>query len=160
MSKRDEFNQNAEGTPYDNSDSVLISDDVKTALDEISLNVGQSASPGFTWGRGGNLSTNTWLFNDSVPSNRAGRTVNLIGPAITAVSIANEDINTFDVSFYEHDGDEVNLALMGTVSVVAARSFDAFVTIPLIQGKQIAVRITAGSAKNIVVGLQLSGSIS
>ena len=81
-------------------------------------------------------------------------------PFITAVSIANEDINTFDITFYEHDGDSINLTTIGTVSVTNARSLNAFVNLPVSQGKQLAVRITSGSAKNVVVGLQLSGTVA
>lgn len=150
----------AQNVVFDPTGSDLVSTDVDAALKELDDQVGVSASPGFSWGRSGNLSTNTWLQNDGVSSNRAGRTVNLVDPFITAVSVANEDINTFTVTFYEHDGDSINLSIIGSVNIVAARSLQAFVNLPVTQGKQLAVRITAGDAKNVVVGLQLSGSVA
>lgn len=156
----EELALDADNVYFDPTSTDLVSDDVQGAIVELQDKVGVSASPGFSWGRAGNLSTNTWLLNDSVSSQRAGRTVNLIDPVITAVSIANEDINTFDISFYEHDGDSINLTLLGTVSVTAARSLNAFINVPVTSGKQLAVRITSGSAKNVVVGLQLSGTVN
>lgn len=123
-------------------------------LDPTDL-VANSASPGFTWGRSGNNSTNTWLLNDTVPSNRAGRTLMFAGLSITDVFTATEDANTYDLSIYSHDGDEINLTLLTTVSIVAARTGQFPVNIAVPQGKQLASRITSGSAKNVVCGLVL-----
>jgi hypothetical protein len=157
---QEEYPLDAEGLYFDPSNTDLVATDLQAAVEEVADQVGVSASPGFSWGRSGNLSSNTWLQNDGVVSNRAGRTVNLVDPFITAVSIANEDINTFDITFYEHDGDSINLTVIGAVSVTNARSVNAFVNLPVSQGKQLAVRITSGSAKNVVVGLQLSGTVA
>lgn len=155
-----ELELSAENVTFDPTGTDFVSDNVQGVIEELEDQVGVSASPGFSWGRSGNLSTNTWLNNDGVSSNRAGRTVNLIDPVITAYSIANEDINTFDISFYEHDGDSINLTLVGTVAVIAARSQSGFVNLAITEGKQLAIRITSGSAKNVVVGLQLSGTVA
>ena len=35
--------------------------------------IANSASPGFTYGRSGNLPSSTWLLNDTVPCNQSGR---------------------------------------------------------------------------------------
>lgn len=148
----------AEEIPFDNDTNGFVSEDVQAAIEELDDKVGVSASPGFTWGRSGNNSSGTWLLNDGVPSSRTGRTVNLIGPSIVAYSIANENINTFTVGVYEHEGDSINLVLLGTIPVTAARSANGFINFPITQGKQIAVKIESGSPDNIVVGLQLSGT--
>lgn len=160
MSRAISKNQVAESVPFDNDNNNFVSEDVQAALEELDDKVGVSASPGFSWGRSGNSNSGTWLANDTVSSNVTGRTVNLIDPFITAVSIANENINTFDISFYEHDGDSINLTLIGTVSVVNVRSFNVFVNFSITQGKQLAVQVSSGSAKNVVVGLQLSGQVT
>jgi hypothetical protein len=65
------------------------------------------------------------------------------------------------VGIYTHDGNEVNLTLIGTVTTAASRTniFNVNISIPL--AKQIAVRIepdSPNSAKNADVGLQLTGS--
>ena len=150
----------AQNVVFDPTGSELVATDVDAAIRELDDQVGVSASPGFSWGRSGNSSSGTWLQNDGVVSNRTGRTINLVDPVITAVSIANENIRTFDISFYEHDGDSINLTLIGTVSVVAARSLNAFVNLSVTQGKQLSVQVTSGSGTNIVVGVQLSGTVA
>lgn len=156
----EEYDLTASNTFFDNTGTEYVGDNVGDVLKEVEDKVGVSASPGFSWGRSANVSAGTWLLNDSVPSNRSGRTVNLVDPAITAISIAVEDIATFDVTIYEHDGDSINLTSLGTINVVSARSFTAFLNFPVTSGKQLAVRVTSGSAKNIVVGLQLSGTVA
>jgi hypothetical protein len=160
MAERDKFGQVATQIPFDNDGTDLISEDVQSAIEELDDQVGVAASPGFSWGRSGNSSSGTWMLNDSVPSSRTGRTVNLLDPVITAISIANEDISTFDITIYEHDGDSINLTSLGTVSVVAARSYNTFISFPVTPGKQLALAVTAGSARNIVIGLQLSGAVA
>jgi hypothetical protein len=118
-----------------------------------------SASPGFTWGRSGNVTNSTWLLNDTVPSNKAGRTVSLSAPSITQVFVASEDVDTYDINIYEHEGAEVNLTLLTTVNIVAARTATFNIDVPMTSGRQLAVRVVNGSAKNIVVGTQLAGGI-
>lgn len=149
----------ADAVEYDNGLSGLTATNVQDAIDEISTTVGVSASPGFTWGRSGNIVSGTWLNNDEVPSNKAGRTVALTSPIITQVFVANEDVNTFDIGLYEHQGNEVGLTLLGTVSVVAARSAVFTVSISATSGRQLATRISSGTAKNLVIGVQLKGSV-
>lgn len=144
---------------FDPTGSDLVSTNVEDAIKETTSLTQVSASPGFTWGRSGNIPSNTWLLNDTVPSNKAGRTVALAGPEVTNVFVANEDINTFDIEIFEHQGDEVGLTSLGTVNIVSARSADFVVSFPATKGRQIAIKLSSGSAKNCVVGLQLKGSI-
>lgn len=148
--------QVAASIPFDNTGTNFSGETVR----EVLLESGVSASPGFSWGRASNVNTGTWLLNDSVPSNKSGRTVNLSNPSIKAISISAEDISTFDITIYEHEGDSINLTSLGTVNIVNARSFSTTLNFPVTSGKQLAVRLTSGSAKNVVVGLQLSGAVS
>jgi hypothetical protein len=148
----------AEDIEFDPSNcDAITSDNVQDAIDELCIAVANSASPGFTWGRSGNLPTDTWLLNDTVPSNRAGRIVMLSNVKITNIFIATEDIDTYDLTIYEHDGDEINLTALTTVSVVALRAAQFTVDISISQGKQLAARITNGSAKNMVAGCIIKG---
>jgi hypothetical protein len=94
-----------------------------------------------------------------VPSNKAGITVSLTNPVITQVFVGSEDADTFDIDVYEHEGDEINLTLLGSVSVVATRSATFSVSFNVTSGRQLAVQITGGSAKNLNVGLQLQGTV-
>lgn len=117
--------------------------------------LGVSASPGFTWGKSGNVTTNRYLDNDGVPSNRTGRYVFFSNPVLRTVLISNEGVNTFDVTIQQHDG--TTFTDVATVSVNAARAKAETVNVALTAGQEIAIKITSGSCKNPVVGLVLDG---
>jgi len=151
-----EYEPQAEDVAFDNTGTDFTATTVQEALVEA----GASASPGFNFGRSANVSAGTWLLvTGSVPSNRAGITVALSNAEVKEIFVANQDISTFDISVYEHEGDEINLTLLGTVSVINARSASFSVTYTVTTGRQLAVRLTSGTAKNLNVGLQISGSI-
>jgi hypothetical protein len=152
--------QPAVQTPFDPTGTDLVSTDTESAIKEVLTTVGVSASPGFSWGRSGNVIAGTWLQNDTVPSNKSGRTVALLNPEVTSVFVANEDVSTFTVDVYEHDGNEIGISLLGSSSVTATRSATFLVSYAVTSGRQLAIRIGTGSAKNPVVGLQLKGNVS
>jgi hypothetical protein len=158
MSRRDSFKQTAESTPFDNSSNGFSSDTVQDAIEEI----GASASPGFSFGRNGNLSQNTWLRRPgNVPSNRAGVTININNPVITSISCANRNIETYDVEIYEHDGNASGLTLLGTVTVMTATSQTFNVSFPATKGRQIAVRLGStgtGNVRDLGVDIILTGN--
>lgn len=160
MSKRDEFQQVAETVPFDNDTNGFVSEDVQGAIEELSNTVNVSASPGFGFGRSGNVSANTWLLRTgNVPSNKTGVTMGINTPLVIRIDVGSEDIDTFDVEIYEHEGDEVNLTLLGSVSVVTTRTASFAVSWAATTGRQLAVKIVNGSAKNPGVDLNLSGTI-
>lgn len=150
--------QDAGDTDYDNSTSGLTAADVQAAIDELAAGGGKTASPGFTFGRSGNVGAGTYLLNESVPSNIAGRRNYLIGSKITNISISNDGANTFDVTVEEHDG--VTYTTLTTVSVVAARSANFTVSVSATTGKEISTKISSGSAKNPLVTVQMRGTTS
>ena len=157
-SGRDEFQPVASQIPFDPTNCDKIdSEDVQGGMEDLCSSLQDSASPGFTWGRSGNLSTNTWLLNDTVPSNKAGRTVMLANVHIASVFVASEELNTYDLSIYEHECDEINLTLLHTVAVTASRTEQFTVNVSITQNKQLAARVTDGSAKNLVAGLVIKG---
>ena len=136
----------AESIPFDNSGNSFNADSVQDAIEEV----GASASPGFSFGRNGALSAPTWLRRPgNVPSNRAGVTIPIANPVITQISCSNRNIETYDVRIYEHDGNEVNLTLLTTVSVVAARGGVFSVSVSATEGKQLAARLWSSSSGNI-----------
>ena len=75
MSRRDEFKQVAEETPFDNDTNGFVSDDVQGAIEELQNDAAISASPGFGWGKGGSAGPGEYLYNESVESNKVGRLV-------------------------------------------------------------------------------------
>jgi len=122
--------------------------------------ISDSASPGFTFGKSGNVPNGTWLLNDTVPSNKAGRALYLYNSSLEAMYVRCENASTFDIEIYEHDG--ITYTLKYTINVVASRALDTILTIPvsLTQGKELAAKIVNGSAKNPVIGCQLRGSLT
>lgn len=141
---------------FNNTGTDFSSDNVQDALEEV----GNSASPGFSYGRSGLIGVNTWLLNETVPSNRTGRTVSISSPVVKKVAIANRNISSFEVTFYEHEGNSVNLNTLGSVNVVNSRSAEFTVSVPVTQNKQIAVRLTdisSGTVRDLVVGLIITG---
>lgn len=147
--------QVAESIPFDNDSNGFSSDNVQDAIEEI----GASASPGFSFGRSGKVSTNSWLRRPgNVPSNRAGVTIPIDNPEIISVACSNRNVDNYTISVYEHDGNQTNLTLLGSVSVVNATGGIFPVSFSATKGKQLAVRITAGSARDIGVDLVLVGN--
>lgn len=155
----EEYELIAANFPFDETiTGELTATDVQGAIDELSNTVATSASPGFSFGRASNVNTNTWLNCEGVPSNKAGRWVYISNAVVTRVFVSNEQQATFDVSIYYHDGNEINLTLLGTVSVVNVYGDSFSVDFPVPTDKQLALRITSGSARNVVAGLELQGT--
>lgn len=158
MTKRDDFTPVAEQVPYDNTDSDLVSGEVKAALDELDNKVSTSASPGFSFGRASNVNNGTWLLCETVPSNKAGRYVYINNAVVEKIFVGSETVSTYDLEIYYHDGDSINLTLLDTVSIVSARGGAFTVGQAVATNKHIAIKLVNGSARNIVAGLELSGT--
>ena len=158
MAERDKFTPVAEQVPYDNTDSGLIAEDTKSAIDEIVQSVATSASPGFGFGKGGNLSNGAYLECEGVPSNISGRYVYINDAIVTRVFISVQIASTFDIEVFHHDGNELNITSLGTVSLVASTGGEFTVNWSVPTSKQLAMRIINGSAKNAVGGLELQGT--
>lgn len=156
------------GIAFENSDNTLIYGDsgkmtfkdievtTDITLKQILDRITNSASPGFTWGRSGNVSSGAWLQNDRVPSNLAGRKVDFSTPSLKKILVSNEKNNTFTVGIYEHDG--TTYTQLATLALSSERTKSASYSISVTNGKELAVKIESGSCKNVVVGVVLSGS--
>lgn len=146
---------------FNNTGTDIQASNVEDAIKELNDNAAVSASPGFTWGKNGGVSTNTWLTNNEVSSNRTGRTTALLqNPKIVTIFSGSSSLDTYDLSIYEHEGNEINLTLLITVSVSLSRSGVFEVDVPVTSGRQLATRVTSGSAQNLVVGVVLNGATS
>lgn len=155
---RDVFTYVARQIFYDNTTSELVAEDVQGAIDEIVDTVSTSASPGFGFGKGGNVSADSYLECEGVPSNISGRYVYINNAVVTRVFISVQNSATFDVEVFHHDGNETNITSLGTVNIVASTGDEFTVNWPVTTGKQLAMRIINGSAKNAVGGLELQGT--
>jgi hypothetical protein len=145
--------------------SPFTSNNVQDAIEQsytLALDVvNTSASPGFSFGRSGNVSKGAYLSNETVPSNVTGRFVYISNAVISAVFIGTEDTGTYKFGVYKHDGGGDNLALIGTVTVVGKKGDSFSVNWPVETGKYLAVRVENDSTdqpKNVVAGLELRGT--
>ena len=148
--------------PFDNSTNGFVSTDAQAAIEELNDTLATSASPGFSFGRTGVTGSGTYLQNETVPSNISGRWVYINSASVDKVFISNELSTTYTIEVLYHSGNGIGLTSLGSVTVTAAYGGDFAVSWPVPTGKQIAVRVdlaTANSPKNIVCGLQLSGTL-
>lgn len=156
MSLRDYFVQVARSIFFDNSTNGFTSDNVQEAIEEI----GASASPGFSFGRSSTSTAGVWLLRvGTIPSNKTGVPLGISLPVITNIQVGNEDISTFDIEIYEHEGNEVNLTLLTTVSIVSSRTGVFSVSVPATSGRQLAARVSSGTGRNIGVDVILKGAV-
>lgn len=149
---------NAKDIRFDNSINGFVSDDVQGAIEELSNGGGNAASPGFTFGRSGGNPTNTWLLCDTVPSNLTGRRVPLSSAKIVEFFASTQNIETYNLGLYSHDGNSINLTLLYTMTVTATRGKTDNVSITIAKDKQLAIKIISGSAANIVAGVIIRGT--
>ena len=146
----------ASSIPFDNANNGYTATDVQAAIEELNTSFLTTSTPSFSWGKSGNINNPTYLLNDTVPSNISGRTVLLNGCSIIKVTVACEGLNTFDISIIEHD--QSTYTTLATLSIVNQRSQTFTTSIPLTTGKQIAVQLSGGNSKNLVVGMVLRGT--
>lgn len=145
--------------PYDNTASGFTATDVQAAIDEV----GGRVSPAFSFGREGSSANGTWLrrAGGNIESNRVGVPVPVTNPFIAKIACGTENIATYSVGIYQHEGNSINLTLLHTVNVVSSR-FEIFtVNVPITTGKQLAVRCTGnsgGNPNNLAVDLVLKGT--
>ena len=145
---------------YDNTISGLISENVKDAIDELNSTGGVSASPGFTWGSSGSNVKGSYLLNETVPSNVAGRVVPLNNGSIREIFVANEISTTFTINIEKRTGPGT-FTVLTSATVVAARNGTFVVDVAVSKGDELAARISPSSAnapKNTVCGIIIKGS--
>lgn len=166
MPRRDEYTPVAHSIPFDKDNRPELefeSENVQEAIEEVIDKAAASASPGFTWGESGNVSSGAWLLNDTVPSNRTGRTFPFYNGELTEITISNENANTFTLEVYEHDGTTFTLLCSATVTAARSAVFDDTTWSPLgpvyvTKGKELAVKLSSGAAKNPVCQMILQGT--
>lgn len=156
--------QVASSVPVDDTTLSEPADNVQEALENVSGGVAVSASPGYSYGRSGNVTPGAFLYRPgSVPSNITGIPIGIVNPYVSNVSIGNQDADIIKVTIWEHDGDGINITSIGSVTTDGSRSYTASVNFTVTAGKQIAVSVASDSpnaGKNTGVDLQLKGTIT
>ena len=154
--------QVASSVPFDNSSNGFVASDVQAAIEEVNAKIQTSTSPGLSFGRTGVCSSGTYMQCETVPSNVSGRWVYINSAKVVYVYISNELTTTYSVTVSYHDGNSINEVDLGTVTVTAAKGAAIPVSWLVPINKQIAIRVaatTANSPKNVVIGLQLTGTV-
>ena len=114
-----------------------------------------SVSPGFTWGKSGNVGSGTYLLNDTVPSNIAGRLVSIEEGIISEIFVTSQDVDTFVVAIEKRNG--ATFIELATLTVTAGRTATGSYSALVYRGDELACRIKSGSCKNPVVGIIMQG---
>ena len=116
-----------------------------------------TASPGFTFGSGGN---NSSALNQAgnVPSDITGIPNQLVNARAIQDVVDNQDQTDYTVEFFEHSGSLTNFnSIIQVVVTSPAIGGVVNIDIPLTTGKKIGCRIIAGSQKNGIGVLYVKG---
>lgn len=109
-----------------------------------------------TFGLAGN-NTNAYMQSFSgIASNITGFPLNLTSPEIVGLDFSASANSTATIEIYEHDGNNVNLVLIGSVVIPNTNLHNASLSINPTTGKHIAVYIN-GTADDAIVALQFRG---
>lgn len=141
-----------DGVEYD----VATEYDLAAALNHI----GYTASSGteILFSRNGSVQAGTWLQNESIPSNITGSFISMTNPVINKIFVHNENSGNFSLEIYQHDGKLVNNTLVSSINISSSTGGVISVSIPVTQGKQLAMILSSGTVKNVVAGLEIAGS--
>lgn len=126
-------------------------------LNELYIKADVSASPGFSWGKSGNINSGTYLDNDTVPSNRAGRLVPISSGYIAEISVACENPATGTLTIQTRSG--AVFTDIASISLSAQRIKTQSYTVSVSKGDELAVYVSSGSLKNPVVGVVIKGEV-
>jgi len=153
------FSPHSESVPFEPEDSGLVSDLTGPAIRELSDRVDTSASPGFTWGRSGNVPPGSYLNQEGVPSNTTGRLVPLTSGYIATIFAACEEPTTATIEIQRRDGS--TFTAIASVTLTAERKR----TVNLVEGAspvslndELAAFVSSGSVKNPGIGIVIKGS--
>lgn len=148
----------AEQEDFDPTGTDLVSTKTGPAIRELFNSGGNSASAGVIFGRSSNTSATTWLQNEGVPSNKTGVPLDINNPELVKISTGSENLDTYTITIYEHEGDSINLTSLDTISVVSSRNGSSSTSVAITPGRQLAIALTSGSARNIKVTLSIKGN--
>lgn len=162
----------SEGIPFDAGSTDLVSDRTGPAIRElreiIDTAVANSASPGFTWGKGGSAGSGEYLDNDGVESNKAGRLVPFDG-FVTEFFVNNEKTSGSKILELRRrrpcqTGSFQTIATITVPGGQACGTFntDDFGTVEVLKGDELSVRVSNSSQdfENPIVGIVIKTSNS
>ena len=114
-------------------------------------------SAGFTWGASGPQNAGSYLLNDGVPSNKAGRIISLNSGSLVSVSVTSFNNDSFSIKIQKRSGN-VFVDLV-TVTISNSRTFSSLISpVALSVGDELACLISSGICSNPIVSVQVKGS--
>lgn len=124
---------------------------------QISGSSSIAASPGFTWGKSGNVTAGAYLLNDTVPSNLSGRIVPVYDGIIEEVFVACEDTTTVVFAVEKRTDPGPTYTELLTISLTSERVKLQSFTVSASRPDELCVKVKSGSAKNPVLGVIIKG---
>lgn len=148
----------ADVIPFDPESSGIAANEVGPALRELANAPAVSASPGFTWGDSGSIKQ-SYLLNDTVPSNQSGR-VSPVSGVITTVFITAQNSSNGQVEIRKRSGS--SFTTIATVGLNGGRTITETLSSPpaVLKNEELAVFVNATAfIDNPVVGIVIRGSL-
>lgn len=141
--RRGSATQVARSTPFDPTNCDITNQThVQGAIEDLCNNLEVTATPGYTWGASGAIK-NSYLQNETVPSNKSGRLVSVTG-TIESIFITTE-----------LETDEYTLEIRRRVGAV----FTTILSIPATSGDGFRTYVDTDLAVTVTVGDELTAYI-
>jgi hypothetical protein len=117
------------------------------------------ASPGFVFAAVNQKSDLFWLTTEGIPSNVVGIPVLFANARIVAAAVGTEVETNYKLGFYQHQGNEIGMTLVGELEVLAggAKKFELDLPIANVTNSQLACRLESGNTTNLKVSLVVKG---
>lgn len=119
------------------------------------------ASPGFVFAAVNQKSDLFWLTSEGIPSNVVGVPVLFANASVVSISVGTETESSYTIGVYQHQGNEVGLTQIGTLTVSGGGSKRFDVDFPVQYTStniQLACRIISGDTTNLKVSLVVKGA--
>lgn len=111
--------------------------------------------PSIVFERSGEVNNNNYLYAGRVITNKTGVPQGLLECETIQVWIRCQLSATFTITFYEHDGDNVGVTTLFSVTMTSSKSTDFdvndFGVVNPTKGRQLSAKVTNGSCKNLRV---------
>jgi hypothetical protein len=146
----------ADSIPFDPGTTDLTSTEVGPAIRELRETVSISASPGYTWGKGGSAGPGEYLYNEDVECNKAGRVVPFSDAVLRHMFVSNSESVTCTLRLYEHQGG--SMTFLAQIALTSERSKSAQYTVSISQNHELCIKVQSGDCKDPIVGAIISGS--
>ena len=114
-----------------------------------------TASPGFSFSKQGNVNSGTYLLNGTNISSVTPKYIFLTDAELLSISVNSSQPNTCVIAVEEYDG--VSFTEIDTITLTAEQGKEKKTNISITKGYGLAVKVKSGSIKDPDVVLVISG---